>query len=45
MEKNVFKLDEEFVKNYEDSNKGYNLEADVEYPKSLHNSDSDLPFF
>ena len=28
----------------EDSNKGYFLEVDVEYPKNLHNLHSDLPF-
>ena len=33
------------MKNYnEDSNKGYMLTADVEYPKSLHDLHSDLPF-
>ena len=36
MGKNVSKFDEEFIKNYdEDSNKGYILEVDVEYPKDL----------
>ena len=45
MEKNVSKFDEDFLKNYdEDSNKGYILEVDVEYPKDLHNLHSDLPF-
>ena len=43
--KNVFKIDEEFIKNYdEDSDKGYILEVDVEYPKNLHGLHSDLPF-
>ena len=43
--KNISKLDEDFTKNYdEDSNKGYILEADVEYPKDLHNLHSDVPF-
>ena len=33
------------MKNYnEDSNKGYMLTADVEYPKNLHDLHSDLPF-
>ena len=33
------------IKNYdEDSNKGYILEVDVEYPKKLHDLHSDLPF-
>ena len=36
-EKNVSKIDEDFIKNYdEDSVKGYILEVDVEYPKNLH---------
>ena len=37
------KINEEFIKNYnENSNEGYILE--VEYPKKLHDSYSDLPF-
>ena len=45
MEKKLSKFDEEFIKRYdEDSNKGYILEVDVEYPKDLHNLHSDLPF-
>ena len=33
------------IKNYdEDSNKGYILEVDVDYPKKLHDLHSDLPF-
>ena len=36
---------EDFIKNYdEDSNKGYFLEVDVEYPKNLFSLHSDLPF-
>ena len=36
---------EDFIKNYdEDSNKGYFLEVDVEYPKNLCSLHSDLPF-
>ena len=43
--KNVSKIDEEFIKNYdEDSDKVYILEVDVEYPKNLHDLHSDLPF-
>ena len=45
MKKIVSKFDEDFIKNYnEDSNKGYNLYVDVEYPKDLHNFHSDLLF-
>ena len=41
MEKKLSKFDEKFIKNYyEDSNKGYILEVDVEYPKDLHNLNS-----
>ena len=45
MEKKLSKFDEKFIKNYyEDSNKGYILEVDVEYPKDLNDLYSDLPF-
>ena len=38
-------IDENFIKNYfEDSNVGYFIEADIEYPKELHTLHSDLPF-
>ena len=44
-EKNILKFNEDFIKNYdEDSDKGYILEVDVEYPESLHELHSDLPF-
>ena len=37
---------EDFVKNYdEDSDIGYHLEVDVEYPRNLHMLHNDLPFF
>ena len=37
-EKNTPKLNEAFIKNYdEDSDKGYILEVNVEYSKRLHN--------
>ena len=40
-----FKIDEDFIKNYdENSYKEHILEVDVEYPKSLHDLHSDLPF-
>ena len=43
--KKLSKTDEDFIKNYdEDSDKGYILEADVEYPKNLHDLHSDLLF-
>ena len=43
--KNVSKIDEELIKNYdEDHDKGYMLEVYVEYPKNLHGLYSDLPF-
>ena len=42
---NSNKISEEFIKNYnENDKKGYILEADVKYPKKLHNLHSDLPF-
>ena len=45
MEKNILKFKEDFIKNYdEDSNKGYIFEADIEYPKNLHDLHGDLPF-
>ena len=43
--KNMLKFNEEFIKSYyEDSDKGYILEIDVEYPKYLNYLHSDLPF-
>ena len=36
---------EDFIKNYnEDSDEGYFLEVDIEYPKQLSSSHKDLPF-
>ena len=40
------RINEEFIKNYNENNKkGYILEVGVKYPKKLHDSHSDLPFF
>ena len=45
MEKNMSKFNGKFIKIYhEDSDKGYNLEVDAEYPKRLHTFCNDLPF-
>ena len=44
-EENIYKFNQDFIKNYdEDSNQGYFLEVDVEYPKKLFNLHSDLSF-
>ena len=43
--KDLAKIDEDFIQNYdENSDKGYILEVNVEYLKSLHDLHSDLPF-
>ena len=43
--KDLFKIDEDFIKNYdENTDKGHILKVDFEYPKNLHDLDSDLPF-
>ena len=43
--KNVSKIDEDFIKNYDkNSDQGHILDVDVEYPENLHDLHSDLPF-
>ena len=45
MGENLSKLNENFIKSYdENSDKGYFLDVEVEYPKTLFNSHKDLPF-
>ena len=44
-EDDLLKFNESFIKNYdENSDKGYILEVDVEYPKNLHKLHSNLSF-
>ena len=44
-EDDLLKFNQSFIKNYdENSDKGYILEVDVEYPKNLYKLRSDLPF-
>ena len=41
----MLKFNEDFIKNYDDdSDKGYILEVNIEYPKNLHVWHNDLPF-
>ena len=43
---NLSKFNESFIKNCdENSDKGYILEVDVEYPKNLHKLHNNLPFY
>ena len=42
---NISRIDEDFVKSYnKNSNKGYILKVDVDYPCDLQNLHCDLPF-
>ena len=42
---NLSEFNEDFIKKYdEDSNTGYFLEVNVDYPKDLSNSHNDFPF-
>ena len=42
---NLSMFTEEFIKNYDgNGDKGYILEVDLEYPKTLRSVHSDLPF-
>ena len=42
---NTCQFNKNFTENYnEDSDKGYFLEADVQYPEKLHDHHNDLPF-
>ena len=44
--KDISKYDENFIKSYnEESDKGYFLEVDVQYPEVFHNLHNGLPFF
>ena len=39
-------VEERFIKSYnKESDKGYFLEVDVQYPKNLHNLHKNFPFF
>ena len=43
--KDTSQFNEDFKKNYnEESDEGYFLEVDVQYPKKLHELHNDLPF-
>ena len=45
MDKKKLTFNEDFIKNYdENSNKGYVLQVDFEYPKKLLDLHSDLPY-
>ena len=42
---NISQFDESFIKSYkEESEEGYFLEVDLQYPEKLHKLHNDLPF-
>ena len=46
MGKNISEFFKSFIKNYnEESDKGYFLEVDVQYPEKLHDFHHDLNFY
>ena len=43
--KNIFNIDEEFIKNYDENDGiGYSLKVDIEYHQEFHDLQIDLPF-
>ena len=45
MDRRYFSINEDFMKNYnEESDEGYFIEVDIQYPKKLHELQNYLPF-